>query len=57
MRDRFVAHLAEHQIGAVFHDRPLHLSKFGCQLGQLSVITQIMNMPGNVLFDFHCLLH
>ena len=33
MRDRFIAHLAEHQIGAVFHYQPLHLSKIGRQLG------------------------
>ena len=33
MRDRFIAHLAERQIGAVFHYQPLHLSKIGRQLG------------------------
>jgi dTDP-4-amino-4,6-dideoxygalactose transaminase len=33
MRDRFITHLAEHQIGAVFHYQPLHLSKIGRQLG------------------------
>ena len=33
MRDRFIAHLAEHQIGAVFHYQPLHLSKIGQRLG------------------------
>jgi dTDP-4-amino-4,6-dideoxygalactose transaminase len=33
MRDRFISHLAEHQIGAVFHYQPLHLSKIGRQLG------------------------
>jgi dTDP-4-amino-4,6-dideoxygalactose transaminase len=33
MRDRFIAHLAEHQIGSVFHYQPLHLSKIGRQLG------------------------
>ena len=33
MRDRFIAHLAEHQIAAVFHYQPLHLSKIGRQLG------------------------
>jgi len=33
MRDRFIAHMAEHQIGAVFHYQPLHLSKIGRQLG------------------------
>ena len=33
MRDRFIAHLAQHQIGAVFHYQPLHLSKIGRQLG------------------------
>jgi dTDP-4-amino-4,6-dideoxygalactose transaminase len=33
MRNRFIAHLAEHQIGAVFHYQPLHLSKIGRQLG------------------------
>ena len=33
MRDRFIAHLADHQIGAVFHYQPLHLSKIGRQLG------------------------
>ena len=33
MRDRFISHLAERQIGAVFHYQPLHLSKIGRQLG------------------------
>ena len=33
MRDRFIAHLAEHQIAAVFHYQPLHLSKIGRQMG------------------------
>ena len=33
MRDRFISHLAERQIGAVFHYQPLHLSKVGRQLG------------------------
>jgi dTDP-4-amino-4,6-dideoxygalactose transaminase len=33
MRDRFIAHLAERQIVAVFHYQPLHLSKIGRQLG------------------------
>jgi dTDP-4-amino-4,6-dideoxygalactose transaminase len=33
MRDRFITHLADHQIGAVFHYQPLHLSKIGRQLG------------------------
>ena len=33
MRDRFITHLAERQIGAVFHYQPLHLSKIGRQLG------------------------
>jgi dTDP-4-amino-4,6-dideoxygalactose transaminase len=33
MRDRFIAHLAERQIGAVFHYQPLHLSKIGRRLG------------------------
>ena len=33
MRDRFIDHLAERQIGAVFHYQPLHLSKIGRQLG------------------------
>jgi dTDP-4-amino-4,6-dideoxygalactose transaminase len=33
MRDRFISYLAEHQIGAVFHYQPLHLSKIGRQLG------------------------
>jgi dTDP-4-amino-4,6-dideoxygalactose transaminase len=33
MRDRFIAHLAERQIGAVFHYQPFHLSKIGRQLG------------------------
>ena len=33
MRDRFIAHLAERQIGVVFHYQPLHLSKIGRQLG------------------------
>ena len=34
MRDRFIAHLAKHQIGAVFHYQPLHLSKIGRELGR-----------------------
>ena len=33
MRDRFVSHLAEHNISAVFHYQPLHLSKVGTSLG------------------------
>jgi dTDP-4-amino-4,6-dideoxygalactose transaminase len=33
IRNRFIAHLAEHQIAAVFHYQPLHLSKIGRQLG------------------------
>ena len=33
MRDRFITHLADHQIGAVFHYQPLHLSKIGRKLG------------------------
>jgi len=33
MRNRFIAHLAKRQIGAVFHYQPLHLSKIGRQLG------------------------
>ena len=33
MRDRFITHLADHQIGVVFHYQPLHLSKIGRKLG------------------------
>ena len=33
MRYRFITHLADHQIGAVFHYQPLHLSKIGRKLG------------------------
>jgi len=32
-RDRFIAHLAEHGVSAVFHYQPLHLSAVGQQLG------------------------
>ncbi len=32
-RDRFIAHLAEHGVNAVFHYQPLHLSAVGQQLG------------------------
>ena len=33
MRDRFVSHLSERGISAVFHYQPLHLSKVGIGLG------------------------
>ncbi|MBK7619116.1 MAG: dTDP-4-amino-4,6-dideoxygalactose transaminase [Flavobacteriales bacterium] len=32
-RDRFIAHLADHRIKAVFHYLPLHLSEFAAQWG------------------------
>lgn len=49
MRDRFIAHLAEHQIGAVFHYQPLHLSKIGRQLGGIVGDCPITEHAGDCL--------
>jgi dTDP-4-amino-4,6-dideoxygalactose transaminase len=49
MRDRFISHLAEHQIAAVFHYQPLHLSKIGRRLGGIAGDCPVSEHAGDCL--------
>jgi len=48
-RDRFIAHLAEHKVNAVFHYQPLHLSSVGQQLGGVKGQFPITEHAGDCL--------
>ena len=48
-RDRFIAHLAEHGVNAVFHYQPLHLSAVGQQLGGKSGQCPVTEHAGDCL--------
>jgi len=48
-RDRFIAHLAEHKVNAVFHYQPLHLSSVGKQLGGVKGQFPITEHAGDCL--------
>ena len=48
-RDRFIAHLAERDINAVFHYQPLHLSAVGQQLGGKSGQFPVTEHAGDCL--------
>ena len=49
MRDRFITHLAQQQISAVFHYQPLHLSKTGRQFGRVVGDCSITEHAGDCL--------
>lgn len=48
-RDRFIAHLANHGVNAVFHYQPLHLSRVGQQLGGMKGQFPVTEHAGDCL--------
>jgi dTDP-4-amino-4,6-dideoxygalactose transaminase len=48
-RDRFIAHLAERGVNAVFHYQPLHLSAVGQQLGGMKGQFSVTEHAGDCL--------
>jgi dTDP-4-amino-4,6-dideoxygalactose transaminase len=49
VRDRFIAHLRDRDILAVFHYQPLHMSEMGAKAGRQSGNCRVSENAGNTL--------